>query len=134
MWKNILKAIPNYYIDDDDWLDLMPSNFNVEAYENEQYEEKYEPNYPLMIVPNERFVNKTLRNRYDSNMQEETKELFRNMKDVEPVVVIELLNNDGSTFDSVLIAGHLRSHIRGLAGHETIPTVVLTMKENQWRK
>ena len=134
MWKNILKAIPNYYIDDDDWLDLMPSNFNVEAYENEQYEEKYEPNYPLMIVPNERFVNKTLRSRYDSNMQEETKELFRNMKDVEPVVVIELLNNDGSIFDRVLVAGHLRSHIRGLAGHKTIPTVVLTMKENQWRK
>ena len=134
MWKNILKSIPNYYIDDDDWLDLMPSNFNVEAYENEQYEEKYEPNYPLMIVPNERFVNKTLRSRYDSNMQEETKELFRNMKDVEPVVVIELLNNDGSIFDRVLVAGHLRSHIRGLAGHKTIPTVVLTMKENQWRK
>ena len=134
MWFNILKSIPNYYIDDDDWLDLMPNNFNVEAYDNEQYEEKYEPNYPLMIVPNERFVNKTLRSRYDSNMQEETKELFRNMKDVEPVVVIELLNNDGSIFDRVLVAGHLRSHIRGLAGHKTIPTVVLTMKENQWRK
>ena len=85
MWKNILKSIPNYYIDDDDWLDLMPSNFNVEAYDNEQYEEKYESNYPLMVVPNERFVDKTLRSRYDSNMQEETKELFRNMKDVEPV-------------------------------------------------
>ena len=134
MWKNILKSIPNYYIDDDDWLDLMPNNFNVKAYDNEQYEEKYEPNYPLMIVPNERFVNKTLRSRYDSNMQEETKELFRNMKDVEPVVVIELLNNDGSIFDRVLVAGHLRSHIRGLAGHKTIPTVVLTMKESQWRK
>ena len=134
MWKNILKSIPNYYIGDDDWLDLMPNNFNVEAYDNEQYEEKYESNYPLMIVPNERFVDKTLRSRYDSNMQEETKELFRNMKDVEPVVVIELLNNDGSIFDRVLVAGHLRSHIRGLAGHKTIPTVVLTMKENQWRK
>jgi len=134
MWKNILKSIPNYYIDDDDWLDLMPNNFNVEAYDNEQYEEKYESNYPLMIVPNERFVDKTLRSRYDSNMQEETKELFRNMKDVEPVVVIELLNNDGSIFDRVLVAGHLRSHIRGLAGHKTIPTIILTMKENQWRK
>ena len=56
------------------------------------------------------------------------KELFRNMKDVEPVVVIELLNNDGSIFDrSTLVAGHLRSHIRGLVGHKTIPTVVLTM-------
>ena len=134
MWKNVLKSIPNYYIDDDDWLVLMPSDFNVKAYDNEQYEEKYEPNYPLMVIPNKRFIDKTLRSRYDSNMQEETKELFRNMKEIEPVVVIELLNNNGSIFDRILVAGHLRSHIRGLAGHKTIPTVVLTMKESQWRE
>ena len=87
-----------------------------------------------MVIPNKRFIDKTLRSRYDSNMQEETKELFRNMKEIEPVVVIELLNNNGSIFDRILVAGHLRSHIRGLAGHKTIPTVVLTMKESQWRE
>jgi len=133
MWKSILKSIPNYYIGDDDWMDLMPSDFNIEAYKNKQYEEKYEANYPLMVVPDEKFANKALRSRYDFNMQDETRELFTNMKDIEPVVVMELLNEDGSVFDRILVAGHLRSHLRGLAGHKTIPTIVLTMKEKQWR-
>ena len=134
MWKSILKSIPNYNIGDDDWVDLMPSDFNIEAYENKQYEEKYEANYPLMVVPDEGFANKTLRSRYNSDMKDETRELFTNMKDIEPVVVMELLNQDGSVFDRILVAGHLRSHIRGLAGHKTIPTIVLTMKEEQWRE
>ena len=134
MWKSILKSTPNYNIGDDDWLDLMPNDFNVEAYENKQYEEKYEPNYPLMVVPDKKFANKTLMSRYNFNMREETNELFANMKDIEPVVVMRLLDKDGSVFDEVLVAGHLRSHIRGLAGHKTIPTIVLTMKENQWRE
>lgn len=134
MWKSILKSTPNYNIGDDDWLDLMPNDFNVEAYENKQYEEKYEPNYPLMVVPDKKLANKTLMSRYNFNMREETNELFTNMKDIEPVVVMRLLDKDGSVFDEVLVAGHLRSHIRGLAGHKTIPTIVLTMKENQWRE
>jgi len=128
--KKYRTETPDYYIDDDDWLDLMPPNFNPEVLDTDNFKEIYYPSYPLMVIPNERWIGKTLRSRYPDDMIPETKDLFSNMEEIEPVVVIRLLEDD-DIYDEILVAGHLRSHIRGLK-HETIPTVVLEMKEEDW--
>lgn len=128
--KKYRAETPDYYIDDDDWLDLMPPNFNPEVLDTDNFKEIYYPSYPLMVIPNERWIGKTLRSRYLDDMIPETKELFSKMEEIYPVVVIRLLEDD-DIYDEILVAGHLRSHIRGLK-HETIPTVVLEMKEEDW--
>ena len=62
--KKYRAETPDYYIDDDDWLDLMPPNFNPEVLDTDNFKEIYYPSYPLMVLPNERWISKTLRSRY----------------------------------------------------------------------
>ena len=42
MWKNILKSIPNYYIDDDDWLDYIAQASHEELERQSTEQELYD--------------------------------------------------------------------------------------------